>query len=163
MPFALPQELPPIALPVEHVPTLEAQEPPELDEYALAEQKARAEQDAVLKAETAEKVFLEEQATPEAPVDPLLQDIEKILAIDLDGTFKELPEEVKTRFLSEGQTLAHRILAGRAETKPSNVIEWIRKWLHQIPKVNKTFLAQDAKIKTDALLALFRAQALSPA
>ena len=155
MPFVPSQETvasaPP---PLESVVSSESPEQEELDEHALAEQKAVEEAKTAEREKNApqESAFLEENVATDAPVDPLLKDIEKILAIDLDGVFKDLAEEVKTRFLQEGQDLAHRVVREKISLSSSHVVEWVEKWLHQIPNVNKIFLKQDAKIKTDMIL-----------
>jgi hypothetical protein len=163
MSFAPPQEtvqMPPV--PEQVLPTPN-EETPELDEVALAEKKALALQEAEASVEEAAHTFLEESSSEAIPVDPLVQEIESMLAVDLDGAFKELPEAVKTRFLADGRMLAHRVFDARTHLEPNDVVKWIRAWLHQIPRVNKAFLAQDAKIKTDLLLARLREEQASPA
>jgi hypothetical protein len=92
--------------------------------------------------------------------DELLAEVEGLLAdekiIQIYGT---LPENFKPVFRSKGEELAREIrdaIRGH-KLKPYKVLDGIRKWLGMIPKVEKFFLLQEAKIDLDKVLGLAEA------
>jgi len=82
--------------------------------------------------------------------------IEKILEQDLGNLYIKLDPETKTKFRQEGDILVGRIrkMFQTLKFKTRRILRWIREWLAVIPGVNKYFLEQEAKIKTDQILAL---------
>ncbi len=90
-----------------------------------------------------------------APVkDEVTLELEKILEDGLGEYVSSMPEEARTRFLYKGQETAQR-LAGMVQgvkIQAKKVVELIRDWLLTIPGVNKFFLEQEAKLKTDRVL-----------
>lgn len=94
-----------------------------------------------------------------APVDPLLVDIEKILEMDLgrlvaggDASQRVFSPEGEAHFIAEGKRIAQLLATTGHRLKQTEVLSLVQNWLKPIPKVNKWFLYQDAKIKTDAIL-----------
>jgi len=139
----------------------------ELDEQALEQ------------IEAAEKVdeFLEEPEAPaaapavegekpaeapavEAPKDELLEAVEKILEKELGVYDQHFVPEVKARFEDKGKEVARELTAKirKNSAKPRFIHHAIRKWLLTVPRVNKQFVEQTAKIKTDQLLQLAKDQ-----
>lgn len=99
-----------------------------------------------------------DEATASAlqPKDEVVVELEKILEDGLGDYVAAMPEEARTRFLYKGQETATAIsLMVRAlKVHAKKVVELIRNWLLTIPGVNKFFLEQEAKIKTDRVLEL---------
>lgn len=96
-------------------------------------------------------------AVPVAVVakDKVLKEVEEILSADLGDIYANLPDAKKAIFRQKGEEVAQTIramfLSGRV--KVHAILEAIRNWLRLIPGINKFFLEQEAKIKTDRVLA----------
>lgn len=84
--------------------------------------------------------------------------IEKILQNDLEEVYINLPPNKQKEFRTVGEQTANEInnLLEKAKVKIKKIINLIKKWLSIIPGVNKFFLEQEAKIKTDEILKLKR-------
>ncbi|MBU1126501.1 MAG: hypothetical protein ABH826_03760 [Patescibacteria group bacterium] len=86
--------------------------------------------------------------------DPTLKNVEDILAEDLTDIFLQLPEEKRSAFKLKGEEIAQKIqvmiVSGKVKVK--RVLDLIREWLSMIPGVNKFFLEQESKIKTDRII-----------
>lgn len=99
-------------------------------------------------------------APPPAPPvrvkDETTQAIEKILEQDLGDVYVKLDPATKEKFRVQGDILVSRIwnMMQTLKLKTRQVLKWIREWLRIIPGVNKYFLEQEAKIKTDKIAAL---------
>lgn len=94
-------------------------------------------------------------AVPPAPEKSQeLIEIESILSEGLAPLYKELPENRKAEFKQKGEEAAQKIqgLLRAAKVKMHKIINVIINWLKMIPGVNKFFLEQESKIKTDKLL-----------
>lgn len=100
-----------------------------------------------------------------APVkDEVFQAVEKILEDGLGEYYKDLPEQAKIRFQTKGEQVAGEIavMVRQFGVKVKQVILLIRDWLLTIPGVNKFFIEQEAKIKTDRILELERERRETP-
>lgn len=86
--------------------------------------------------------------------------VEKILEEGLGPLYASLPENAKPIFKRKGEEAANQISAMVRSLKleVSKVVRLIRDWLLIIPKVNKYFLEQEAKIKTDMLIEFVEAK-----
>lgn len=96
---------------------------------------------------------------PAAEVKDLkLQQVEDILAEDLDEIYQQLPAEKRREFKMKGEEAANKIvvLISQIKFKFSEIWEIIRSWLKLIPGVNKFFIEQEAKLKTDKIINLYR-------
>lgn len=82
--------------------------------------------------------------------------IEKILEEDLASVYFNLPEDKREEFRYKGEMTANQInvLLGSAKIKVKKIISLIKSWLTLIPGVNKFFLEQEAKLKTDRIIKL---------
>lgn len=120
----------------------------------------------------AEKMPQPEKEAPEAAVQPApppppsvpaepaeikseqLIQIESILEEDLKDTYFKLDPKIRGKFQSEGEKTAKKIeiLLKEAKVKTHKIFKAIYDWLKIIPGVNKFFLRQEAKIKTDKIL-----------
>ncbi len=85
-----------------------------------------------------------------------LVNIENILSEHLDELFLTMTPQEQMSFKQKGEETAIKINALLQETKikVKEIINLIKEWLKIIPGVNKFFLEQEAKIKTDRLLNL---------
>lgn len=93
---------------------------------------------------------------PPRPKDETSKAIEKILEEDLGELYLKLDPASKERFRVQGDVLVSRLqhMVKTLKVKARKVLHWIRDWLSIIPGVNKYFLEQEAKIKTDKIIAL---------
>lgn len=88
--------------------------------------------------------------------DAVTMEVEHILEEGLGEMYKTLPPDAKVAFRERGEHISNEIatMVRTFRVKVSNVLRLIRSWLHTIPGVNKFFLEQEAKLKTDAILEL---------
>ncbi len=84
--------------------------------------------------------------------------VEKILERDLGEYVQALPEDQRARFQKKGQEVADEIakMVRELHLQVKRVLTLIRDWLLTLPGMNKFFLEQEAKIKTDQMLELER-------
>jgi hypothetical protein len=82
--------------------------------------------------------------------------VEKILAENLTDIYTQLPPLRQQEFKAAGERTAREIslLLEQAKIKINKIIGLIKKWLMLIPGVNRFFLEQEAKIKTDKIMAI---------
>lgn len=90
-----------------------------------------------------------------AQKDKVLKEVEDILAADLGAIYANLPDVKKAMFRQKGEEVAQTIrqMFVSGKVKVHAILEAIRNWLRLIPGINKFFLEQEAKIKTDRVLA----------
>ncbi|MFA5358800.1 MAG: hypothetical protein WC310_03200 [Patescibacteria group bacterium] len=88
--------------------------------------------------------------------DETLENIEDILEDDLEQVYANLPEEKKQEFKIEGEKTAYAIrgVLSSVRIKARRIFRLIASWLKIVPGINKFFLEQEAKIKTDEILDL---------
>jgi len=130
---------------------------PELDKEELE----RLRQEVLEEVDTADKPEKKPTALPTKPVvsnasrksQELLR-IESLLEEDLVDVYLKMPPQLQTKFKTEGEKAAAKIdvmvQSGKAEGR--KIFKIILKWMKLIPGVNKFFLKQEAKIKTDKIL-----------
>lgn len=128
--------------------------------YIAAERLAKQEmqaQDAVVAGSSGkfESPIVEAQIEAGTGVDPLITEIESVLSVDLTKVLKEpLSTEASDRFVADEKLLAHRIFIEKDKLEARDMVLWIGRWLHQLPGVNKYYLEQEARNKTEAIIAL---------
>lgn len=85
-----------------------------------------------------------------------LKEIENILSEGLETVYQTLPEAMKEQFKKKGEETASKIekIISQAKIAVNKILKLIYNWLKMIPGVNKFFLEQESKIKTDKILAL---------
>lgn len=93
-------------------------------------------------------------AAPVQAADPLAQRIETILAEDLTDMYLKMSPNDQVVFKQKGEETVSRIreLMTKTKVNAKKIFELIREWLKFIPGVNRFFLEQEAKIKTDKIL-----------
>lgn len=82
--------------------------------------------------------------------------IENFLARGLEDIYLGLPLEKQVEFRRAGEETAKKInkLLENTKVNLGKIVSLIRKWLMIIPGVNKYFLEQEAKIKSDEIIKL---------
>jgi len=86
--------------------------------------------------------------------DEVVQQIENILSEDLTDMFLKMSPQQQEEFRAKGEETASkiRVLMSSAKVNVKKILLLITDWLKMIPGVNKFFLEQEAKIKTDKIL-----------
>ncbi|MCK4967840.1 MAG: hypothetical protein KAS12_02185 [Candidatus Aenigmarchaeota archaeon] len=84
------------------------------------------------------------------------QQIESILSDGLDNLYLSLSKDEQIRFKEKGEETASKIekIIKSAKINFKKIVDLIKKWLATIPGVNRFFLEQEAKIKTDKIINL---------
>jgi len=88
--------------------------------------------------------------------DEITLQIEKVMEEGLGDAFKELTPIQKQEFKIKGEETAWEIrnLLRGAHLQVKKIVRLILAWLKMLPGINRFFLEQEAKIKTDKIIAL---------
>lgn len=80
--------------------------------------------------------------------------VENVLAEDMDSIYLSLDAGTQKAFKIKGEEVAQKItrLLLNAKARFKEVSKLILEWLRIIPKVNKHYIEQEAKIKTEKIL-----------
>lgn len=91
---------------------------------------------------------------PARTVDPITEKIEHILEEDLTDLYLKMAPGQQEIFKHTGEETAAkiRVLLAKAKVNARKIFHLLREWLKLIPGVNRFFLEQEAKIKTDKIL-----------
>ncbi len=86
--------------------------------------------------------------------DRLEKEIEVILEEDLTDLYLKMPLDKQVEFKAKGEETLTKVrqLVSSSKINAKKIFKLIGEWLKIIPGVNKFFLAQEAKIKTDKIL-----------
>ncbi len=111
---------------------------------------------AAASAQPAKQTHVTEKAVEK---DETLIRVEKIMEKDLGSFYTTMPPVAQALFKKKGEETANEISAmiRNFKVKVGKVLKLIRDWLHTIPGVNRFFLEQEAKIKTDNILEMAEA------
>jgi hypothetical protein len=97
--------------------------------------------------------------TPVQPAVPQVKDpeivrIESILSEHLDELYLLMTPQQQLAFREKGEETANKIdkLLKDVKVRVKEILNLIKDWLKLLPGINKFFLEQEAKIKTDRLL-----------
>ncbi len=84
--------------------------------------------------------------------------IEKILEEGVGDAYSRLSPVAKQEFKLKGEEVARQIrdLVKGAHVKVKKVFQLILEWLKMLPGINRFFLEQEAKIKTDRILSILK-------
>ena len=95
-------------------------------------------------------------AMPLPAKDAVMVKIEKIMEEGLNDSYQRLSPVAKQEFKLKGEQAASQIreLLKSAHIKVKKILRLILDWLRILPGVNHFFLEQEAKIKTDKIIAL---------
>lgn len=93
-------------------------------------------------------------AIPKPPKDRLVKEIEEVLEEDLKELYLAMPKEKQAAFKAKGEETISLVsqLVRVAHVNVKKIFQLIRAWLKMIPGVNRYFLEQEAKIKTDKII-----------
>lgn len=85
---------------------------------------------------------------------PLHQNVEAILESDLEELYFSMNEQEQKLFKQKGEQTAKQIikLISSAKATFHKIFKLIKDWLKNIPRVNKFFIEQEAKIKADKII-----------
>ena len=145
------------------------EQPISTDEHPLLEDEANQEQrearetfleDAPITTLTKDALANEQQVPATVPTPAVIQkdevviEVERILEDGLGEMYASLPESARPLFRKKGEEAATEIsiMVKGLKIEFHRALELIRNWLMTIPKVNKFFLEQEAKIKVDLLI-----------
>lgn len=148
----------PIKRPAERVPTSPELRPepeavvervPVTPEASPAAPSERVEQ-----APTTVVITAPATAAPAPVKDPLTKKIDTILEEDLAEVYFKMTPAEQAAFKTKGEetTSKIKVLLGKTTVVAKDILKLIVEWLRLIPGVNKYFLEQEAKIKTDKIL-----------
>ncbi len=88
------------------------------------------------------------------PRSKMLKDVEGILSDGLVDVYKALPKDRQLIFRQKGEEIANKItdmiIYGKVKVK--EVWKLVMEWLGSLPGINKYFLEQEMKIKTDRVM-----------
>lgn len=107
-----------------------------------------------ISAPTAVPASVKQQKVVPVTKDEMTKQIEGILEDDLTDLFLEMTPGEQRAFKIQGEETASKIreIVASAKISSRKIIGLIKEWLKLIPGVNKFFLEQEAKIKTDNIL-----------
>ena len=140
---------------------LPGQEPAPVQPEQSAEQESAvpqqaAPQEAPVQVQAAPQVAVPAAQQLVAP-DPragVLKQVEGLLSDGLKELYMSLPEARRAAFKATGEVVANKItdmiMYGKAKVK--EIWKLIGEWLRVVPGVNKYFLEQEIKIKTDKIM-----------
>lgn len=82
-----------------------------------------------------------------------MEEVEDILEDDLESIYTELDPNTQKTFKEQGEETAKQIVVTIHKLKhhTRKIIKLISSWLKIIPGINKLFVEQEAKIKTDKI------------
>ncbi len=90
------------------------------------------------------------------PVAQRQKEIEEVMSKDIDKYYMKMDKPTQMEFKRVGEETAKKInqilLEGKVKAK--KIIDLIRAWLTMIPGINKFFIEQETKIKTDEIMKL---------
>lgn len=94
-------------------------------------------------------------AAPPAKPEELTR-VENIMSEGLEKVFVEMAPEEQQKFKTKGEETAIKIwqVLQSAKIQVQKIIDLIRDWLKLVPGVNRYFLEQETKIKTDKIIEL---------
>lgn len=109
-------------------------------------------------AQAAHVITLDERTPAAADKSERLHAIEKALSEGLEQIYFGLDKAAQATVKRAGEETARRIeiLLESGKSAAKKILRLIRAWLAKIPGVNKFFLEQESKIKTDRIMAMMR-------
>lgn len=89
-----------------------------------------------------------------APKDPTVAAVENVLEEGLGETYLAMRPALQRKFKERGERVAKEIAGMIASLKVNagKILKLVAGWLKMIPGVNRFFLVQEAKLKTDRLV-----------
>jgi len=102
------------------------------------------------------KAKTKEEVKPILEKSETVEKIEKILSEGLEDVYYSLPDSLKIEFKKKGEEIAFKIekLISQVKIAVRKIVKLIKEWLKMIPGINRFFIEQESKIKTDKILKL---------
>ena len=87
---------------------------------------------------------------------PEFQKVEKVLEDGVAPFYEKMPRNLRISFKAKGEEVAREIeeILKSVKVQANKILQLIISWLKMIPGVNRFFIEQEAKIKTDKILLL---------
>ena len=84
------------------------------------------------------------------------KEIEAVMSKDIDKYYMKMDKPTQVEFKRVGEETAKKInqILIEGKVKAKKIIDLIRAWLTMIPGINKFFIEQETKIKTDEIMKL---------
>lgn len=138
---------------------LRAQEAEPAEENFLEEEQEVAAKPAQEKAPVPTRASTATQAVVQTK-DEVTLEVEKVLEEGLGDFYASLPPNGKIIFRKKGEEASSEIakMVNNLQLNFKRALQLIRDWLLTVPKVNKFFLEQEAKIKVDKINLLIEAR-----
>jgi len=136
---------------IEGIKNIEKQEVLERISEAVSEQLKEGEEET-----EKTKVSVSSYAADAGKLKAREKEIEKTLESGLEDIYINMPQEKRSEFKRAGEETARKInkLLEQTRVKARKIVNLIKRWLSLIPGINKFFLEQEAKIKTDKIMKL---------
>lgn len=85
-----------------------------------------------------------------------MKDVEQVLEEGLADAYRKMNPSQQQKFRKEGDEAARTIseMVRQAKVRAREVLALLTKWLKIIPGVNRFFIDQEAKLKTDKIVQL---------
>jgi len=85
-----------------------------------------------------------------------MRQVELVLEEGLADTYRKMTPDRQKKFRAEGERIGGLLaeMVRRAKVRAREALDLITRWLRIIPGVNAFYLAQEAKLKTDKIIAL---------
>lgn len=140
----------------EDVPQAEIEEGQVVEKPSISEEKPAEKTGGAATAAVIPPAIPKAAPAPIVKKSETLEKIEDILEEDLGTAYQEMPPEVKKQFRETGEQTAVEIegMMYKVKIHSKKIFNLLFGWLKIIPKVNKFFLKQEAKLKTDEILHL---------
>lgn len=112
----------------------------------------------ISEAPTAVPVQQHEQAPALPPKPAEILATEEILSDGLGEFYANMDPQTQQSFKLKGEeiTVSIKQMADQGKLKAKKVLHLVRDWLKMIPGVNKFFLEQEAKIKTESVMDYYK-------
>lgn len=140
---------PELARPPEQRPTEAA-----FEQYKQIPDEQRPDESPYVIRQAATRQPTDQVMTDDAQKSPVQIEIENIMADGLEAPYRSMTPEQQEKFRKKGEEVAKAIenMITHVKLTARKVLHLIREWLKLIPGVNRYFLEQEAKLKTDEIM-----------
>ncbi len=130
------------------------------EENFLEEEQAQQESDEPIQEQAPIPTPSQASASVQSQKDEVTIEVEKVLEEGLGDFYASLPPNGKAIFKKKGEEASTEIskMVRNLQLNVKRALQLIRDWLLTVPKVNKFFLEQEAKIKVDKINLLIEAR-----
>ena len=128
----------------------------ETEQEALSGVEQEASGTAIKKDKEISTASQSDQPVKQTAKDSREEKIERILEEDMEDIYRSMDAEHRHMFARAGEETTRKIskLLQETRVKASMILELIKSWLRMVPGINKWFVVQEAKIKTEKIIKL---------